>query len=291
MKGYMTDKTIETISLHKKGNTIPEIVKKLSEKYDKVTYAGVALRLSRNNISANRSEMPRRTTLNEDYFSSISSNNVAYFLGLMGADGGVCDKINRVRLSLQSTDGYLIEFFKKEVNFSGILCRHKQKNKCKQEQTAIQLYSKKMVSDLINLGCTPRKSLTLELPRVPKKYFGSFLRGYFDGDGSIGYIEKGKYLSFKLTGSIPFMNELKLVLEKEYGIKSFILLRGGGVYCDLKVHKQIEISKIRDIMYEFDEVSMKRKKEKFFSDLSYENVGHQKRRKRNTVCSLLKIAC
>ena len=40
-------------------------------------------------------------------------------------------------------------------------------------------------NDLLKLGLTPRKSLTLRLPIVPNQYFSHYLRGYFDGDGCL----------------------------------------------------------------------------------------------------------
>ena len=52
--------------------------------------------------------------------------------------------------------------------------------------------SKSMYFDLIKLGLCPRKSLIIELPEVPKKYFQYFLRGYFDGDGCINLEKKNK---------------------------------------------------------------------------------------------------
>jgi len=39
---------------------------------------------------------------------------------------------------------------------------------------------------LLSKGCTPRKSLTLEFPIVPQQYLPDFIRGCFDGDGTIG---------------------------------------------------------------------------------------------------------
>lgn len=39
---------------------------------------------------------------------------------------------------------------------------------------------------LISKGCTERKSLTLQFPSIPDKYRMDFLRGFMDGDGSMG---------------------------------------------------------------------------------------------------------
>lgn len=50
------------------------------------------------------------------------------------------------------------------------------------------LHSKKLYSDLTKLGGIRRKSISLKLPHIPPAYFRDFLRGYFDGDGSVHFI-------------------------------------------------------------------------------------------------------
>lgn len=52
--------------------------------------------------------------------------------------------------------------------------------------------SKKWFFDLSRLGFTQNKSKALQVPTIPTKYFGHFVRGYFDGDGCV-YFNKLKY--------------------------------------------------------------------------------------------------
>ncbi|WP_331456863.1 LAGLIDADG family homing endonuclease [Bacillus sp. CHD6a] len=61
-------------------------------------------------------------------------------------------------------------------------------------------------------GLTPNKSRTVESPYVPEEYMHHFIRGYFDGDGSINY---EKYVVTFVGGSELFLNELMKVLEKQ----------------------------------------------------------------------------
>jgi hypothetical protein len=42
-----------------------------------------------------------------------------------------------------------------------------------------------LVKDLMEIGLTPRKSLTIQLPTIPDEYFYHFTRGYIEGDGWI----------------------------------------------------------------------------------------------------------
>ena len=52
----------------------------------------------------------------------------------------------------------------------------------------INIVSKQLKKDLIQAGCTCTKSLTLTFPSeniIPKHLQHHFIRGYFDGDGSV----------------------------------------------------------------------------------------------------------
>eukprot|EP01083_Nonionella_stella_P269665 912656_1 len=66
-----------------------------------------------------------------------------------------------------------------------------------------------MARDLIALGCTPRKSLTLKWPaNMPDKFASHFVRGYFDGDGCIHYRKVRKSCSVSFVGSHEFVESL-----------------------------------------------------------------------------------
>jgi len=51
------------------------------------------------------------------------------------------------------------------------------------------------VQDLVNLGIVEDKSKILEVPKIEEKYYRDWIRGYFDGDGSISYIKKRKQIT------------------------------------------------------------------------------------------------
>ena len=54
------------------------------------------------------------------------------------------------------------------------------------KKLVLAIVSDKLSSALSKLGGTPRKSLTLEFPKfIPKHLMSHFIRGYFDGDGSV----------------------------------------------------------------------------------------------------------
>lgn len=117
---------------------------------------------------------------NHTVFSEINTEEKAYWLGFLFADGSVSKKDNIIELSLKSSDiNHLIKF----KAFIGA------ENKISQDKIRCRYLfsSKQMKIDLIKLGCTPNKSLTLKFPKIKKDLLRHFIRGYFDGDGCITY--------------------------------------------------------------------------------------------------------
>jgi intein/homing endonuclease len=73
---------------------------------------------------------------------------------------------------------------------------------------------------LNSYGCTPRKSLTVKFPNESifksKDLIRHFIRGYFDGDGSITYANKAHTAAkTHIAGSESFLKSLQLYLAPE----------------------------------------------------------------------------
>lgn len=127
----------------------------------------------------NRQNQPR---MNQNFFDSIDTEEKAYWLGFLYADGAIGSSNNGIELSLKESDSRHLDKFVHSLGFTDkkvfkddIRCRVTFKNK-------------HMHNSLINLGCTAKKSLTLTFPsekQVPIMLANHFVRGYVDGDGSV----------------------------------------------------------------------------------------------------------
>lgn len=129
-----------------------------------------------------------RCKFNEHIFDEIDTEEKAYWLGFIFADGYIGstpvreDKksIYNFELSLQVSDSLHLKKFKqfisyeKEIIVDSFRCR-------------IMFANKHFWTTLNNYGCTPKKSLTLEFPDISifkdSSLIRHFIRGYFDGDG------------------------------------------------------------------------------------------------------------
>lgn len=147
-------------------------------------------------------EIPKRIKTNKykadyDKFEKIDSDEKAYWLGFIAADGCVYTReINAsVLINLSRKDRDHIEKFKFFMNSNAKIKDFIQTEgfSNNSQMSKIVLNSKKMAQDLINKGIVSKKSLILKPPLIEEKYYNSFIMGYFDGDGSIYKTKQGEW--------------------------------------------------------------------------------------------------
>ena len=129
--------------------------------------------------------LKNRYTLNESYFETIDTEKKAYWLGFLYADGYVGNN-NYNNVVLSSIDQEHIQKFSDDIEYTGNLRKRVGGFEGSKEQLVINFSSEKMTSDLRNIGLYPGKSTTMEsFPEIDSDLVNHFIRGYFDGDGSV----------------------------------------------------------------------------------------------------------
>lgn len=145
---------------------------------------------------------------NESFFESIDTEEKAYWLGFLMADGCVNLKANRVQLALAETEP--LEKFKKSIKSNQEIKKYTRKDG--HVSYRFDTTSEKMCNDLIKHGCIPNKTHILKFPQIKKELVHHLIRGYFDGDGSI-FFNKPKVNYIKPTicivGNEDFLKGLK----------------------------------------------------------------------------------
>lgn len=154
--------------------------------------------------------------INEAFFEKWTFN-MSYILGFTFADGSIRKKkAKSTTFRLYNSDLQILDKIKKIMQSDHPITLDKRTG----TDYTIEIGRLKIVEDLEALGMTPRNSRTMKFPQVPDKFFFSFVRGYFDGDGHVkvsGKTGRKIRISFA-SGSKSFLSTLKSKLE-ERGIK------------------------------------------------------------------------
>lgn len=157
--------------------------------------------------------------LKRNYFKTWSPN-MAYILGWIYSDGCIGQwgkgKIGKLSIGLQSRDDYILKWMRDELG--GGAMHHQQGHGNVQDQTCLCISSHEIYKDLTSLGLHPAKSYTITFPDVPKQYLPDFIRGFFDGDGSV--LESGSSPRVQITSASPaFLDKFEEIMIEEVGIK------------------------------------------------------------------------
>lgn len=158
----------------------------------------------------------KKISSDDTLFEKIDNEEKAYWLGFLYADGSITYNLEKtkyvIELGLAIKDYNHLEKFKKFLK-----CKNNIKLREKTKSCRLIICSKKMCEDLIKLGCVPNKSLILKYPteeQVPLELQKHFIRGYFDGDGSIGLSKTRTTPKITLIGTIEFINDFKKLFPK-----------------------------------------------------------------------------
>lgn len=158
---------------------------------------------------------------------------MAYVLGFFTADGTMIkNKRGAHFIEFQIIDECLLKEIKRLLGSNHKISERKKSDRW-HTLYRLQIGSKKIFQDLLQLGLTPRKSKRIILPDIPRKYFSHFARGYFDGDGSVvfGFYKKNDskkpspiLLTRFTSGNKEFLKNFLISIQKYTEIK------GGSIY-------------------------------------------------------------
>lgn len=145
---------------------------------------------------------------NERFFK-IWASRMAYVVGFICADGCLNEKPQYFSLSQKSPE--VLKKIKALMSSDRPIC--KRENKPKGCIYSLTFADKEMYEDLLKLGLTPAKSLTLKFPDVPARYVRHFIRGCWDGDGSV-FLARGTPRASFISGSRHFIEGVVRELYK-----------------------------------------------------------------------------
>lgn len=204
-------------------------------------------------------------SFNENFFDTWNSD-MAYLLGFVYADGNICDY--RFRIALGDKDGEFLHKIADLINFPKDKIRHVYNNKLGRWFWQLSVSRRDFALRLMELGLTPNKSKTKVFPYVPDEYLSDFIRGYFDGNGSISITKNRPNLNIS-CGSEQFIKTLSEKISIIIGdnVKYYTDYRNNVNYY-IAISKKYSIIKFYGCFYYDNCFCLQRKKDKFLEYMS-----------------------
>lgn len=224
-------------------------------------------------VLSNQEDDKRSFNFDYDFFCEWSSD-LAYILGLIASDGNVHK--NRLRICLSTKDKELLERINIRIsNERGILDTKVNLKGKSFEVSELIVYSKRLCKKLLEYGIHENKSLDINVPSIiPQKYLIHYIRGFFDGDGSVdinyptnkfGIKTKKAQLRVRFgSASKEILEIFRDFLHANFNVKDRkIEARKSGKFFEL-AYSTFDSIKIYEAFYSDDcDLFMKRKKEIF----------------------------
>lgn len=269
MPKQISENTIKQIIIDYKDNFLSQ--QKISKKLN-ISIDSVIKYLKINKVAIREQSYARREySIDENFFEKIDTEEKAYWLGFLYADGCAYKRLYLVNITLSSIDIEHLEKFKNSIKTNKLISTKQVSSgySPKSKASSLRIQNKKMFYDVVKQGCHPAKSLILKFPteeQVPTCLIRHFIRGYFDGDGYISIANRKnlrKDYEVGFSGNYEFLNKLSDILSQNNinmhlsKDKTIFRLRCGGrkkvlkylnwiyqdanVYLDRKYIKYLEI--------------------------------------------------
>lgn len=197
----------------------------LGRDYD-VTGQSIAsiLRIRNIPIFNDHTQIQRKYSLDQSFFDCVDTEEKAYFLGLLYADGCNYTPNNLVYVSLQEEDKNILIRLNEIIKSNrplGYLLKEKDNRK---NSYCLYINNKRISENLTKLGCVKNKTMVLKFPtedQVPIPLIRHFIRGYFDGDGCVGIYKPTRGLHVmktKIVGTGDICANIQKILSQTLNI-------------------------------------------------------------------------
>lgn len=264
--GYSPGQIDNILSLYISGKSIDYICKKF--KHD--SYSVKKLLESRNI----QLRGIRKNLFNEDFFKDIESEKQAYWLGFIMADGSVCQtsrsctRVNRLHINISQKDRCLLEKFILDIDAVNVIIDDYIPKGTYSTNPMCRMYlnSVSMCDDLAIHGISSRKTGKEQIPNtVPDHLIRHFIRGFFDGDGSVSR-SSSCTINFSITSNEMMNLQIQEILIRECNLRKTKLTEyphKNNCVCDLRYGGRIQVARIYHYLYDDATIYLDRKKQKF----------------------------
>lgn len=240
-------------------------------------------------MSISKYNINRKHKVNHEYFDKIDSEEKAYWIGFLWADGSLsktskrCLEKNRLAVAQTTKDINQLIMLKKALNSDSIIKTKTVNNNYAKEKSisTLTINSTYLCKTLEAHGMSKKETRT-DIPKMPKTLIRHFIRGYFDGDGCLSIYEQHvcKYTinrqEFSLTGNEPLLLKIQSIFEENTNVSKNIQIKNykrTKKAVSLRYGGKVSVQAIFEYLYKNATVYNENKYNKFIEFSSKQSKG------------------
>lgn len=217
---------------------------------------------------------------NDNFFKHESSESF-YLAGFIAADGSVqYRKYSKIlKITLSKKDISHLEKIKEILKSNHPIKEYEVKKSklinSNHQCVELQIANKQIVDDLKKFNIIPNKTKAYEMPEwlLSHHFLNHFMRGYFDGDGTVTYCGLGEnrkiaQLNFSILGTEKFIQQYREILFKNCKANYAKITKNNSIF-KISYSGNNLIKNIYDFLYKNQTISLQRKMSKFKQTINH----------------------
>jgi hypothetical protein len=261
-------KSDEVIQFYLEGNGLNKCAKKFH-----VYSRDIKKLLQENNIHIRSyQEVLTARERDEDFFKK-QTHEMAWLVGFLASDGSISQKGNGITIQLSKKDEEILQKIRFLLGIDNSITYYTTNTGF--DVASYRWSSKTHKADLAEYGVIPNKTFALKPPyKLETGYYLDYIRGYFDGDGSINLIKNGNgrgkgNLRWQVCSATPEILEFILETFEKKGIPRVNIQKWQRVHPLYVIsYSSSSTRKIYDILYNESYMFLQRKKDHYEEILS-----------------------
>lgn len=266
---FNKEQQLDIIKLYNEGKSTVKLAEMFNSKA-----STIASMLKTNGIELRSNKInSRKFYCNENYFHEIDTEDKAYWLGFIYADGYITINNRRKQfgLALAIKDRSHIEKLNNclestyKIHNYTVSAGYGEGNM----YSRLIIDSERIVDDLQSHGVYANKALILEPPVLREDLVRHFIRGYIDGDGSISrtFTCAGYKYSLKIVGTDAILNYIKEFIENNTNrkINKFYKRNNDDEVSYISINGNVQLIVILDQIYGNSSIYLDRKHERYLN--------------------------
>lgn len=230
----------------------------------KVNFSVILRVLKENKIEIRNSNFYKAKKVDSFFFNEINTEEKAYILGFIYADGCISNNVLSIKQKTDDVD--ILEKIKFCLKSEHKIINYIENSGYSKNCNVSMLSFKdlQIIKDLYKYGVIENKSKILKFPlNIPECLVSHFIRGYFDGDGSVYKIKQNNSIGISFVGTNDMLSNILLKFQQICDTNTHIYQYKDKDIFGLTIGGKNNIEKIYYYLYNDATIFLNRKEEVF----------------------------